>query len=581
MSDRQSYTQDQLGLVEGMVAQMSAAARNAKLYQAAQGEIAERKKIEESLRQSEERFRALANAIPAMVWTAAPDGTITYANEQWFVYCGLTPEQNARHWPELVLHPDDVDRCLTEWSQALQHGHNYQIEVRNRRYDGEYRWFLTRAVPACNAEGRVTGWYGTTTDIHERKQAEQNMLFLADLSEQMRHSEEPQALLWLVVQAVGDYLHVSRCFFSEVDVARGQEVIHGDYYQGLPSVAGTYAHASFSPATIAELQAGHTVVNVAVQQDERTAAYFEQSYRPYGIGAYVAVPLLRNNRWTAMLWVSVEQPRQWSEQEVNLLKTAAERAWLALEKARLDEALRRERAQLKRLNETLEQKVQEQTEQVRQLAADLTLTEQQERRQLARDLHDSAGQSLTALQIYLNLVEREIPGEFGALRQKMAEARTIAQEAHDEVRAISHAMRPPILDLWGLQVALEELCHDFARRTNLPVKYQGDELPSLDDQISINFYRFLQEALTNTAKHAQASAVQVVLSYQGDELLLSVEDDGAGFDAHQELSLVHSPTGMGLQGLQERFHLLGGQVEIDSEPGRGARLVARCHVVNK
>ncbi len=138
-------------------------------------DISARRQAEHALQESEARFRSLANAVPAMVWTAAPDGTITYASEQWLRYCGMTPEQNAGHWPTLVLHPEDQDRCLARWTQALERGADYEIEVRNRRYDGEYRWFLTRAVPARDAAGRITAWYGTTTDIHDRKRLEETL----------------------------------------------------------------------------------------------------------------------------------------------------------------------------------------------------------------------------------------------------------------------------------------------------------------------------------------------------------------------------------------------------------------------
>ncbi|MCC6629473.1 MAG: PAS domain S-box protein [Chloroflexi bacterium] len=138
--------------------------------QAAQALV--RTQIEAAVRASEERFRTLAGAVPSIVWAAAPDGRITYANDRWYAYCGLTPEENAVRWPEMALHPDDRERCATMWTRALRDGTDYEIEVRNRRHDGEYRWFLTRAVPTHDAAGQVAGWFGATTDIHDRKQAE-------------------------------------------------------------------------------------------------------------------------------------------------------------------------------------------------------------------------------------------------------------------------------------------------------------------------------------------------------------------------------------------------------------------------
>jgi PAS domain S-box-containing protein len=137
-------------------------------------DITARKRIEAALQASEAQFRVLANAVPTIVWTAAPDGTITFVNDQWFHYCGLTPEENARHWNR-VLHPDDQDRCISQWTAALAGGTDYEIEVRNRRHDGVYRWFLTRAVPVRDPSGRITAWFGTTTDIHDRKLLEDRL----------------------------------------------------------------------------------------------------------------------------------------------------------------------------------------------------------------------------------------------------------------------------------------------------------------------------------------------------------------------------------------------------------------------
>jgi PAS domain S-box-containing protein len=151
-------------------------------------DITQRRRAEAVLRASEERFRNLANAVPDIVWTADPDGAITFANDRWFQYCGIAPEQNARQWPELVLHPDDGERCIAEWSRALREGGDYEIEVRNRRHDGEYRWFLTRASPIRDAAGRVTAWFGSTTDIHDRKLAAERQKMLAgELSHRVKN----------------------------------------------------------------------------------------------------------------------------------------------------------------------------------------------------------------------------------------------------------------------------------------------------------------------------------------------------------------------------------------------------------
>ncbi|WP_201836096.1 sensor histidine kinase [Microvirga zambiensis] len=122
---------------------------------------------------SESRFRSLANMIPSIVWTAAPDGTTTFVNDQWYRFCGITPGQNARRWPLSVLHPDDQTRCWEAWTAARQSGRNFEIETRIRRHDGEHRWFLTRAIPVRNSEGAITAWSGTTTDIHDRRLAEE------------------------------------------------------------------------------------------------------------------------------------------------------------------------------------------------------------------------------------------------------------------------------------------------------------------------------------------------------------------------------------------------------------------------
>jgi PAS domain S-box-containing protein len=152
-------------------------------------DITARRRAEQALQESEARFRSLANTVPDIVWTAAPDGTITFVNDRWFQLCGVQPEGTFREWPKPVLHPDDRERCLQQWNQALQNAIEYESEARIQRYDGEYRWFLIRAVPVRDNAGRVTAWFGATTDIHDRRQAEEHQRLLsAELTHRVKNT---------------------------------------------------------------------------------------------------------------------------------------------------------------------------------------------------------------------------------------------------------------------------------------------------------------------------------------------------------------------------------------------------------
>ncbi len=151
-------------------------------------DITEHKRAEQALLESEERFRNLANTVPDIVWTADPAGTITFVNDRWFDFSGGTAERVAGDWPQPLLHADDRERCIEQWNRALRDETRYEIEARLQRNDGEYRWFLIRAVPVRDSRGKITAWFGSTTDIHDRKQAEERQQMLtAELSHRVKN----------------------------------------------------------------------------------------------------------------------------------------------------------------------------------------------------------------------------------------------------------------------------------------------------------------------------------------------------------------------------------------------------------
>lgn len=166
-------------VVAGIAAQAAIAIDNGRLYQAAQREIAARKAAEENLRESEARFRAMADNIPQLAWMARPDGFIFWYNRRWFDYTGTTLEDMQGWGWRKVQHPEHVERVVARIQRSWDTGEPWEDTFPLRGADGQYRWFLSRARPIADAAGRIVLWFGTNTDVTEQRQAEELRLLLA------------------------------------------------------------------------------------------------------------------------------------------------------------------------------------------------------------------------------------------------------------------------------------------------------------------------------------------------------------------------------------------------------------------
>jgi signal transduction histidine kinase len=189
-----------------------------------------------------------------------------------------------------------------------------------------------------------------------------------------------------------------------------------------------------------------------------------------------------------------------------------------------------------------------------------------ERRRLARELHDQTGQELTSVLLGLKAVEEAKTDEERA--ESLAAVREQVVETLHDVRRLAVELRPKALDDFGLVAALERLAETFAERTGMRVDLEanvGDRLPS---DLETALYRIVQEALTNIVKHAEATAVSIVLARSGRSVTAVIEDNGRGFDPELD------GDGLGLLGMGERLALLGGKLKVESSPGAGTTIVA-------
>ena len=224
--------------------------------------------------------------------------------------------------------------------------HEYRVVIGNR-----IRWIQDSARAEFDADGRVVRLRGVAADVTQRRQAEERLKLMARISELIGVSEDANELLYEVSRMLGEHFHARRCLFTEIDLERDRGIVRRDYCRGVPSVAGVYKTSDYAEMTRREMQAGHTVVNCDSMVDPRTAGDYEKTYAPNGERAYVAVPLLRDGRWVAELWISDDVPRRWSEQDVGLLESSAERAWTAVEKLRVNDALRESEARMQFVGE--------------------------------------------------------------------------------------------------------------------------------------------------------------------------------------------------------------------------------------
>lgn len=239
---------------------------------------------------------------------------------------------------------------------------------------------------------------------------------------------------------------------------------------------------------------------------------------------------------------------------------------LALALVTIGLTLRLERELERRLSENLRARSD-----LQELSARLLRAQENERRSLARELHDEIGQSLSAILMEAEGAEcAEGPAQ---TREHLGSIRRLAEKTVAEVRDLALLLRPAMLDDLGLVPALNWHAREMSKRSGLNVLIRAEGVDGdLPEEHKTCIYRFVQEAVNNSARHANARTVEVVVRREPDRLHFAVQDDGAGFDTQYV-------RGLGLLGMEERVRRLGGRFTIDSQPGRGTRVAAELPIV--
>jgi PAS domain S-box-containing protein len=311
-------------------------------------DITARKRADESLRVSEERFRQLANAMPQIVWTADASGRVDYLNQRWTEFTGVPTEVSNEGWGG-VLHPDEAATAGRLWQDSLERGVPFEAELRLKHHEGGYRWHLLRTVPVADSAGRIVRWYGTATEIQQQKRVEETSLYLAEASAELALAVDYESTLQKVANLAVPYF----ADWSAVDAVEGNAlrrlaVAHTDP-QKIELAHALMRHyptdLSNDQGTGVVVRTGESLLISDITDEMLVQGARDEQHldliRQLGLRSYICVPLIVSGRVYAILtFATAESGRHLGEGDLRLAKDLAYRASIAVQNIQLLETLR-------------------------------------------------------------------------------------------------------------------------------------------------------------------------------------------------------------------------------------------------
>jgi PAS domain S-box-containing protein len=518
-------------------------------------DISVRKRAEALLRASEERLSLAFAGAREGVWDwNLETGAVVYS-PRWKQMLGYAEDEIDPHvdaWKHL-LHPDDEPRARALNESLARGAETYEGEFRLRHKEGHYIHVLSRGFPVRREPGGpVVRIVGTHLDITERKRTEMAL----------RESEERMTLAFAGArEGVWDWnLETNAVAYSprwtqmlgyaedeiEPHISAWERLVHPD-----DRPLADEAHDSVTrgdPTYEAEFRLRH-----------KEGRYIHVLSRGFPVRREPGGPVVRI--------VGTHFDLTERKQTEELLRRSHEG---------LEVRVRERTAELARVNESLRAEMgeRERAERARtELLGRLVFAQEDERRRIAREMHDQFGEQLTALGHRIGSLKDAI-GDRSDLQGPVEALEVVARQLDSDVDHLVWELRPTALDDLGLRAALSNYVQNWSKRSRISAELQMSGL--LDDRLAseaeTTLYRIAQEALTNVAKHSRAENVEVILERRADHVLLIVEDDGVGFDAGDAGT---AGQGFGLLGMQERASLVGATLQIESAVGKGTTILVR------
>lgn len=499
------------------------------LYKQASNEIMKRRKVEKTLRESEERYRYLYHNTPAMLHSIDDKGRLVSVSDYWVETLGYEPgEVVGRNFTEFLA---EDSRQLAEesvLSEFLRAGFIKGVPYKFVKKSGEIIDVLLSAIAERDGKGNIVRSLAVLIDVTERKRAEEELKlakekishYSKDLESQVKEKTREITSILKYMPAVvyikdKEYRYVMvNSRFEELFCVRNKEISGKTDYDILPRELATQFLAN-------EIQV----------LEQKCSIQVEESI-PHNDGIHT--------------YLSVKFPLYDEHESVRGLCGIA-------------------------MDITVIKKAQDQ---LRRLSGGIITSQEKERAVIARELHDELGQMLTALRMDCVWLMKGLGENDPKMVERTLTMCNLIDKTIDEVRDLATRLRPGVLDHLGLIDALEWYTTDFEKRTGLACFFEHLNVPHINNVLATATYRVAQEALTNVARHSHATRVDITLEAEDGILALTVVDNGRGFNVRS----ISESDCLGTIGMRERANLVGGTLEVQSQQGKGTQVYFRAPV---
>ncbi len=542
-------------------------------------DITERKVAERALRNSEERFRAIVETTPECVKLVARDGTLLHMNSSGLAMVGADGADMVigKNVYELIA-PQDRQRFRV-FNEAICGGEKGRLEFGIVGLQGEYRHMETHAAPLQSRDGDIVQ-LAVTRDITQRKRVEKALADAARQQKALFHmADELHRALSMEdvynagLEAICDALECDRASIL-LDDDRG--VMRFVSWRGL-SEKYRSAVEGHSPWRTGEDDPEPVCIediDVAGLGDALKA-----TVKAEGIHALAFIPLVSEGKLMGKFMMYFPSRHELRKDELELSLAIARQLAFAIDRKSADAALRESEKKFRTLSESLDAEVRlrtdelvarnrgmlKQSEQLRDLSQRLLRAQDEERRHIARELHDSAGQTLTVLEMNLARFLREAQQSAPHLAEDAEETQRLVQQLTREIRTTSYLLHPPLLDESGLASALSWYIEGVRERSGLDIMLAiSEEFGRLPREIELVVFRLVQECLTNIHRHSGSKRASIQIAREGESVSIKVEDEGKGMSPERLAEIQSHGSGVGIRGMHERVRHFHGNMQIES-----------------